>query len=444
MPVSKILSPTIKISLVLLVSAPFITLLLAIQPRPAMQDLGPLSTDELTKIEQLLLKSAPASTARESQLQISLTPVEINLLFRYILQVVNLSPDWIGMLALSENHMQFNLSIDIAGNRLPLYLNLEGQLAEQDGSLGLVRLQAGNLLLPQSIQDFAVSRLVNKVLSTNAGFQDFSELARNIEQLQIGADGLDLLMRWEPDLIKRIASRTRQLFVPAAERRRILDYYERIRSIVATIPTNLGAVSLNTFMAPLFNYAHDSSLRGSDPVVENRAALQALAIYVNNENLQDLLGPDTASEIEPVKFIEVRLQRRKDLAQHLVFSAATTSSAGAGFVQMLSTTKEAYDAKYRSGFSFSDLTANTVGMKLATLATQDRNTALMMQSRLSAIESENDYMPQIGNNRDGMSELDFASLYDDRNSIKYEQRIADIEALILARPLFRGLGQVIE
>ena len=111
----------------------------------------------------------------------------------------------------------------------------------------------------------------------------------------------------------------------------------------------------------------------------------------------------------------------------------------AGFAQLLSTTKEAYDARYRSGFSFSDLTANTVGVTLATFATSSPASAEIMQQRLSSLTDESDYMPTVGNSRDGLSEADFSQLYRDTNSAEYEQRVQEIQQLIYERPLFEGL-----
>ncbi|MCG8413834.1 MAG: hypothetical protein MI746_06390 [Pseudomonadales bacterium] len=439
MPVSKIVSNLLRLLLVVLVSAPFMLLLLAIQSQPTVEESTPLSAAELTEIEELILESAPTSTARASQQQVTLNRNELNLLLRYGLQIVSLAPAWAGRLDLEQESLSIDLSIPISGDRLPLYLNVQGRFTESDGILDLSELRLGNFTLPQSLQRYAVARLRNNLLATETGFQEFSDLADNVEQVDILPNALTMNMLWEPSLIDRIASRTRQLFVPEYERLRIIAYYEQIRDIVATIPTDLRAVSLNTFLVPLFNRAHELSLQGNDPVVENRAAFQALAIYVNNEDLGQLLGPEFSAGIEPVEFIEVRLQRRQDLAQHLTSIAATTSSAGAGFAQLLSTTKEAYDARYRSGFSFSDLTANSVGVTLATFATESEASALAMQLRLSAIENEADYMPEVGNNRDGLSESDFATLYTDRNSREYEQRIAEIQSLIMERPLFQGL-----
>jgi len=143
--------------------------------------------------------------------------------------------------------------------------------------------------------------------------------------------------------------------------------------------------------------------------------------------------------VQSAKFIEVRLQRRQDLAQHVVSIAAITASAGADFAELLSTTKEAYDARYRSGFSFSDLTANSVGVTLASYSTMNRQSALEMQKRMTNLQMESDYMPEVGGSRDGISESAFNAIYSDRNSSEYRQRILEIQAFIDSRPLFQGL-----
>ena len=146
-----------------------------------------------------------------------------------------------------------------------------------------------------------------------------------------------------------------------------------------------------------------------------------------------------AGEVPRAKFIEVRIQRRQDLAQHVASIAAISALAGANLAEFLSTTKEAYDARYRSGFSFSDLTANTVGVTLANYLTANSASAIEMQRRLSKILIESDYMPEVGNNRDGISETDFNAIYIDRSSAEYNQRLEEIQSLIDARPLFQGL-----
>lgn len=434
----RVISVILRLLLVLTISAPFIFLLLALQTERKVEVNATLSPDELEQIEQLLLDSAPASTTQASRQNIDFTTAEMDLLVRYGMQLMNLTPAWSSSVTLESEAVTANTSIAMGGANSPLFLNIESVFSPSAEGLVLERLQIGQVNLPGPIRNFAMTSVRNNLLATNVGFQEFDELAGNIDSLRIEEDRLHLTVAWQPDLIDRIASRTRQLFVPESDRQRIIAYYEEIRNIVTTIPTDLRAVSLNTFLVPLFTEAFDQSQSGGDPIAENRALLQALAIYVNNENIQRLLGPEWTEGVAPVNFIEVRLQRRQDLAQHLTSIAATTSSAGAGFAQLLSTTEEAYDARYASGFSFSDLTANTVGVTLGTLATESRESALELQRRVSELENESDYMPSAGNNRDGLSEADFATIYRDRNSPEYEQRILEIQRMIADRPLFQN------
>ncbi len=413
--------------------------LLALQTNRAVPATGILSSSELSEVERLLLETAPASTAMPSQQRVTLSASEINLLLRYGLQVLNLSPAWSGEAELEDGALVVRSSFGIGGAAGSLFVNGEGRLISSGNTFQLQSLTLGNLTLPQRVTGFISQRLQSNLLAADVGFQDFIDLVHNIESADLNENSLSLVVNWQPELIDRLANRTRQLFVTEEDRLRIASYYEEISRIVATIPTDLRAVSLNTFLIPLFNYAADQSASSGDPVAENKSALQALAIYVNDEDIAALLGSEIAANLDPAPFIEVRLQRRQDLAQHLVSIAAISTSAGAGFAELLSTTKEAYDARYRSGFSFSDLTANAVGVTLATYATRDAETALKMQQRLSAIANESDYMPEVGSNRDGLSESDFARLYQDRSSAEYQQRLNDIQALIDARPLFADI-----
>ena len=54
-------------------------------------------------------------------------------------------------------------------------------------------------------------------------------------------------------------------------------------------------------------------------------------------------------------------------------------------------------------------------------------------------EFEQDYMPLVGNNRDGIPEEDFANIYNDRASPEYQNRVIEIKGMIHSRPLFENL-----
>ena len=422
-----------------MLSGPFIVLLLAVQTEPAVTNAPALTSNEISRVEQLLLKSAPQSPSARSEQNLQLNADELNLLLSYSINMTRLSPEWAAVLTLADNTVNTKLTFQLVDGWIPLYLNFGVNLILNDSLLVLDKLVVGKLQVPNGLLELASTSMRSYLDGENKTYQNFSELIANVDQISVIQDRIYVTLQWDPILISRISEQAQQLFISDEDQQRIMEHYRLINEIAAAIPANLRAVSLNTFLVPMFTAANERSESGSDPIAENRTLFQTLAIYVNHEDISQLLGETLAKEMQPAKYIEVRLQRRQDLAQHLVSIAAITASTGADFAQLLSTTKEAYDARYRSGFSFSDLTANTVGVYLASYSTEDPATAIEMQKRLATLQTESDYMPEVGDNRDGISESDFAAIYSDRNSQEYQRRLADIQALIETRALFQGL-----
>ena len=439
MSLSKISSLLLLPLLVIILSGPFIILLLAVQTEPAVTNPPALTSNEISRVEQLLLKSAPQSPSARSEQNLQLNADELNLLLSYSINMTRLSPEWAAVLTLADNTVNTKLTFQLVDGWIPLYLNFGVNLILNDSLLVLDKLVVGKLQVPNGLLELASTSMRSYLDGENKTYQNFSELIANVDQISVIQDRIYVTLQWDPILISRISEQAQQLFISDEDQQRIMEHYRLISEIAAAIPANLRAVSLNTFLVPMFTAANEKSKSGSDPIAENRTLFQTLAIYVNHEDISQLLGETLAKEMQPAKYIEVRLKRRQDLAQHLVSIAAITASTGADFAQLLSTTKEAYDARYRSGFSFSDLTANTVGVYLASYSTEDPATAIEMQKRLATLQTESDYMPEVGDNRDGISESDFAAIYSDRNSPEYQRRLADIQALIKTRALFQGL-----
>ena len=426
---------------VLLLSAPVIVLLLAIEASPSHVAEQQFSVEELSKIEALLLESAPRSPSYPSRHELQLNSEELNLLLRYAINIMNFSSDWVAQTQLSQDNLNAQLSLRLDAGPMSVYLNAKADFTESDNRLMINTLRIGRISVPNRFLQFTLQRLWEELATDNFAYQNFSELINNVSNVDLELNKITIALQWDPNLISRIGNQAQQSFISEQDRQRIINYYAIITKIAAVVPIDIQAVSINTFLSPLFAAAAENTLAGSDPIAENRTAFQTLATYLNKESIAQLIGEEAAAKIEPAPFVETRLLRRQDLAQHLVSIAAITASAGADLAQMVSTTKEAYDARYRSGFSFSDLTANNVGVSIARLATRDPETAKIMQGRLANLQNESDYMPEVGNNRDGLSETDFNAVYTDRSSPQYVKRLAEIQALIDTRPLFSGLLQ---
>ena len=439
MPISRTLRLLLRPLIVLAASTPIIMLLLSIETGPRVNSADSLTAEEITRIEQLLIESAPSSPGTPGRQSIDLNVDELNLFLDYGLNLLDLSRAWATQLSLEEGLLQSEVSIEILSDWIPLYLNINSEFVQVENRLQLEKVTVGKLQIPDRLVGIGLARLRNNLTRATPVFEDINQLIANVEKIDISSSQMQVQIYWDPELIGKISDDAQQLFITDDDRIRIIEYYESINAIATTIPTDIRAISLNALLVPLFTEAQERSDNGNDPIDENRSLLQALAIYVSNEDLSQLVGETMAAEVPRAKFIEVRLQRRQDLAQHVSSIAAISALAGAELAKFLSTTKEAYDARYRSGFSFSDLTANTVGVTLANYLTANSASAIEMQRRLSKILTESDYMPEVGNNRDGISETDFNAIYIDRNSTEYNQRLEEIQSLIDARPLFQGL-----
>lgn len=439
MPISRILRLLLRPLIVLAASTPIIILLLSTETGPIVNSADSLTAEEITRIEQLLIESAPSSPGTPGRQSIDLNVDELNLFLDYGLNLLDLSRAWATQLSLEEGLLQSEVSIEILSDWIPLYLNINSEFVQVENRLQLEKVTVGKLQIPDRLVGIGLARLRNNLTRATPVFEDINQLIANVEKIDISSSQMQVQIYWDPELIGKISDEAQQLFITDDDRIRIIEYYESINAIATTIPTDIRAISLNALLVPLFMEAQERSDNGNDPIDENRSLLQALAIYVSNEDLSQLVGETMAAEVPRAKFIEVRLQRRQDLAQHVTSIAAISALAGAELAKFLSTTKEAYDARYRSGFSFSDLTANTVGVTLANYLTANSASAIEMQRRLSKILTESDYMPEVGNNRDGISETDFNAIYIDRNSTEYNQRLEEIQSLIDARPLFQGL-----
>lgn len=423
----------------MLLSVPVIILVIALQSEATVPEGRPLSSAELSQIESMILENAPRSTYDVSQQIISLNEAEMNLLLRYVISTMSLKGHWGAQLVLAQGLIstQASIGVDIAG--FPTYLNIDGDFSS-DGTVPQLReLSLGGLPMPKMAINFLIARLESGINSSSVALTDINSLIGNIDSFIVDPQQIQVTLQWDPVLMSKLGDQTQQLFVSDQERMRVAHYYQLIADIITATPLDIRAISLNSLLIPLFTEAQSRSNSGFDPVSENRAAFQALAIYVNEESIERFVGSEISSTLTAAKAIEVRLLRRQDLAKHLASIAAITASAGAELAAMVSTTKEAYDARYRSGFSFSDLTANTVGVNLASLATKDSASAKRLQARLIEVKSENEYMPTVGNNRDGLSESDFNKLYKDRNSPQYLARMDQINQLVLTTALFTDL-----
>ena len=422
------------------VTIPAAALLLALQRGAEVTQALPLNAAEIAEIEQLLVESAPGNV-RSSELQVlSLSNYELNLLLRYATELISADAGINSRIYLPGQTLRTEVSVPFSNLIRPIWLNLNAEFISTGERLQLASLKLGHLSIPGNLVEALASRLEAQFLQNVPTYIEIQALLDSVQRIEIAEDQLKLDFMWEPSLIAQVRKQAQKLLVSDSDQLRIARHYENLAQIIEGIPATTRAIPLADLLAPLFASALSQSRLGSDPVAENRALILTLAAYVNEESMERWLRAELVDQLPRPRLIEVRIQRRQDLARHVTSSAAIAASAGAGVAQVVSSIKENYDARYRTGFSFSDLTANTAGMILGSLATESTEMAIEMQHRLSLVKSDAEYLPTLGDNRDGLSETDFNALYGQQNSAEYQKRIVEIETLIYQQPLFEGLA----
>lgn len=429
-----------RLLLALVIAVPVVTVLLAVQFTPSVSPGHTLNNIDIHTIEQLIVDNAPEQMSTAGERTLHLDPDELNLLAAFALQTVPGLNEMAAAVKLGNGSATVDLAIPLHTPLRTFYLNLRAQVRQSADLLELYAVRAGYLPIPTQLVRSAISAAQDSMASTYVNYQEFSDLQQSIRQVAFAEEAVVITLDWEPRLITRVQEQAEQLFLSADDKDRILEYYRQIGTIVDALPTDANRMSLSDLLFPLFRTAHARVVSGADAVTENRTLLQALSLYVNGTDISKLAGNDPAADGLVVRKVTVTIQRRDDLAQHFTTSAAITASAGAGVAGILSNSKEAHDARYRSGFSFSDITANIAGVALGNAATGNPADAHTLQQRLAAATLETDYMPLVTMDYAGaMMEEEFSRQYQDRTSQAYLDRIAAIDEEITALPIYGGV-----
>ena len=128
------------------------------------------------------------------------------------------------------------------------------------------------------------------------------------------------------------------------------------------------------------------------------------------------------------------MRRREDLAKHFVVSAALTMLIGPQCAEAAGVAKELKDSHGRSGFSFVDLSANLAGV---TFATKVRSAKISLTTLATSFAVE-DFMPETGNLKEGISWPDFHKMYNSAQDNRFHSAEAAIRKRILAMPGYNG------
>jgi uncharacterized protein YfiM (DUF2279 family) len=219
-----------------------------------------------------------------------------------------------------------------------------------------------------------------------------------------------------------------------ASRERMLAYHNRLAALL-----NDGSgrryASLGALFQELFALARKRSVTDEEAADENRALIVVAGAYVNGRDLRPMLA-EGGEAADPGKR-GVLLNRRVDVAQHFLASAALAISGHRALADMVGLVKEINDTHSGSGFSFTDLAADRAGARFGKQAVKSAAEARRVQELLSSSPDESVIMPSLRDLPENLNPAAFAERFHDIESPRFLELKNRIEERIAACELYR-------
>lgn len=303
------------------------------------------------------------------------------------------------------------------------YVNIDATVREAGLLPRFDRLRIGRLPVPAAIGDLLLREGVQRAADTDRG-----RLAADVVRGVSIADGrLIVTYVWSGE----VAERARMVLVPPDDRARLGVYHDRLVDVAAAAP---NPVSLADLMPPLFRLAYQRG-EGGDIVRENRAAIVVLALYANGKRPADVMS--AAGAWPRAADRRVVLAGRDDFPRHFLVSAVIAAAAGSPLADAVGLHKEIEDARSGSGFSFNDIAADRAGTRFGEIAVVSPARARGLARAIARGVQESDFMPDVADLPEYMSEAEFTRRFGGVGSPAYDRMMALIEARVASRPLLR-------
>lgn len=290
------------------------------------------------------------------------------------------------------------------------WLNIQLELREQAREPNLLRLQIGELTIPQPVTKWLLARLLAALYET-----PHYRLAREIvDDIRLDKGQLRLRYQWTPALAQRARATLAGEGNPAEQ--------AYARALAQQLASPSEPVSLAKLLPPLFALAAARSDTG-DPAQENLALLGVLGAWAERGRTARLLG----LHVNGLPPFRARLRRRADLARHFLISAMLAAHGGGSLADAAGVYKELSDADGGSGFSFVDLLADRAGTRFGLAATASAEAARRFQARVAAGVTEDDLIPPMPTLTEGLNLASFRRNYQGVDSPRYREVMMEIE-----------------
>jgi hypothetical protein len=302
---------------------------------------------------------------------------------------------------------------------------------EGDVDFGVEELQLGDLKLPSPVVQM-ISGTVHTMLMEDPQIQRITEA---VDKLQTQQGSIN--MQVESGAISRqiIPSLTQLLWKQPDVSSETAEYVQQLIAINSKLPADADRFAV--LFQEAFKLAEERS-KEHDPVLENRAAIFALAILFGHQDLEPFIGEvfDATTRKKASEMIgTAKLRGRNDLPRHFLVSAALALLAGESASDRIGVMKEQIDSQAGgTGFSFVDMLANMSGTRLAIAATRDVPTARSAQLKLSKKFEVDKVFPIFDGLPEDIAETELQFRFGGVGGAGYQEQMNDIKRRIDALP----------
>jgi len=401
------------------VVCPLLFLFGAIDKSPAVGKPPALSFDQAIRMEQLVRRYKPDSMAVRQSRQVKISEQDLNLMAAYgacrLVDQVAIFPQ----IRLSGPFINISTTVQIPQTPLGEYINTACVLKIENSRPRVHSISVGFFTLPGSLVTSALSYLGRAMLAPDT----YKLVLQNLDALQsvaIRRQQLRFTYEWNPDALNRLRESQKTRFIAPEHQDRLIVYSNALAKLSSIFKEHgIKKISVVRVIRPLFKLASDQSNVSKDPVGENRALLQAMALFCLGRGVDRLVTEERAASVVPSEKIGLTLWGRQDLVKHFFVSAGIAVSGGSKLSNFAGLVKEVGDSDGGSGFSFADLAADRAGVRLAELATGSAQKASAIQQKMAAVKTEDQFMPRIDNLPEGIMALQFKKRYADFDSKAY-------------------------
>lgn len=390
----------------------------SVEQSPAVSRDVELTPNEVRRAQELFSRHDPRNLRDGEVNTVAVSDRDLDLAFNYL---VNRIGQGAAQVSMGDGSASVLATLRLPANPLGPYLNVEVDVSQSAGLPSLEQVRIGRVPIPGAIADFVLRQALDEWYRLSG-----NEFASDVVQdVSLSASQIQVTYKWD----ERIADVVRGALVSEADVQRLQLYNQHLVDIVAS---TIDPVPLAALMQGLFEVAAERSV-GGDPAAENRAVILLLSAYVNHRGLERL-APEAASWARPIKR-EVTLSGRRDFAQHFMTSAALSALGGNTVSDAIGLYKEVDDSRGGSGFSFKDLGADSAGTRFGEWATSMRGG--MVQTALLPKPDEGDFMPDVSDLPEFMSEDEFKQRFGGVGAPRYNEMLDEIEQRVAALRLYR-------